>query len=145
MKKNIAFRMNLIKIDQFAIMVEKPMNPDLVYSIDTAIRFGMTQDTKQLFCQYKTQYRNGNKTDLLIGVSCGFEIEPNSWNGLIDGETLSVPSSFLKYMGVQTIGITRGILYEKTVGTVFDQLILPHVNLEAMITVDQQFKMSGKE
>lgn len=145
MKKNIAFRMNLIKVDQFAIMVEKQENTDIVYSIDTAIRFGMVQDAKQLFCQYKTQYRNGDKIDLLIGVSCGFEIEPNSWNGLIEGEILMVPSSFLRYMGVQTIGITRGILYEKTVGTVFDQLILPPVNLEEMITADQQFKMSDKE
>lgn len=145
MKKNITFRMNLIKVDQFAILVEKQANLEHSYNIDTAIRFGMTQDSKQLYCQYKSQYRNGDKIDLLIGVSCGFEIEQNSWNDLIDGETLTVPSSFLKYMGVQTIGITRGILYEKTVGTSFDQLILPPVNLEEMITANLRFKMSDKE
>lgn len=145
MKKNITFRMNLIKVDHFAILVEKQANLEHSYNIDTAIRFGMTQDSKQLYCQYKSQYRNGDKIDLLIGVSCGFEIEQNSWNDLIDGETLTVPSSFLKYMGVQTIGITRGILYEKTVGTSFDQLILPPVNLEEMITANLQFKISGKE
>ena len=145
MKKNIAFRMNLIKVDQFAIMAEKQVNPKHSYNIDTAIRFGMTQDSKQLYCQYKAQYRNGDKIDLLIGVSCGFEIEQDSWNDLINEETFTVPSSFLKYMGVQTIGITRGILYEKTVGTPFDQLILPPVNLEEMITANLQFKMSGKE
>ena len=137
--------MNLIKVDQFAIMVEKQGKPGLSYNIDTAIRFGMIQDSKQLYCQYKAQYRNGDKVDLLIGVSCGFEIEQDSWNDLINEETFTVPSSFLKYMGVQTIGITRGILYEKTVGTPFDQLILPPVNLEEMITANLQFKMSGKE
>lgn len=145
MKKNIAFRMNHIKVEQFAVSNDKQTDPKRKYNIETAIRYEMMQESRQLGCQYKVQYINRGKVDLLIMISCDFEIEQTSWKNMITKSKLTVPSSFLKYMADQTIGTTRGILFEKTINTKFDQLILPPINLDEIIKTNLQFPLSAEE
>ncbi len=50
-----------------------------------------------------------------------------------------LPKKLMVHLTVLTIGATRGILHAKTEGTIYNEFVLPTVNVDALINGDLIF------
>lgn len=75
---------------------------------------------------------------LLLELFCEFEIAPDDWDAQTINDTTIIPKETLDYMLSQVVGVARGVIYVRTEGTVFSQLVLPPINVSKMIQEDMK-------
>lgn len=131
----IKFRMIDISVPQFAILAEEPPKAKLICDIGLGFRYAKEQ--KRIATELKFSYEDEQKRPVIIlVVNCVFEINPADWDNSIKDGKLTLDKNILGYFASQTVGVTRGILYERTNGTPFNSLILPPINLTKMLNDD---------
>ena len=133
----VRFRMFKIHVEQFAILAES-ITFDKVESaatLETRLSFKAAKDNK-IAPIIRFSFVKERQPILLIEVCCEFDIHPNDWKGMLNGDVLTVSKETLEYLAAQTVGVTRGILYCKTEGTPFNVFILPPINIASMIDGD---------
>jgi hypothetical protein len=54
---------------------------------------------------------------------------------------LTIPKGFLAHLAMISVGTARGILHCKTENTIFNNFVLPLVNVASMIPEDEQFEL----
>lgn len=125
------FRMQHIKVDQFAILEEKlPTTP---IQLETSLGLGANKEHRMITAQLKVTFSSESNILVVLMASCLFEIHPDTWNELsTEGKTI-IPKNELAHLAMHTFGTVRGILFCKTEGTNYQQLILPPTNVESMI------------
>lgn len=82
---------------------------------------------------------------LVIEAGCHFNIQPDSWNELLNEQqnALTIPPKLMQHLAVITVGTARGILHAKTENTKFNQFHLPTINLGEIITEDKVFNLEN--
>lgn len=126
------FRMNQIKVEQFAI-IENQLPNDV--QLETELTYGAEKDHIVLM-RLTMSYKNG--TDLLakMVLVCTFGVAPESWTEWEREGKVIIPRLFLAHLAMHTFGTARGVLFAKTEGTPYQQMILPPTNVENMIKED---------
>lgn len=126
------FIMTRIAVRQFAILAkELPTNNPL---LDTEISFQYSKEVQQIACTASFTFKSDKEKLLVISCTCEFIIHPDDWKSLQqESSEINIPQSLLEILAVHTIGTTRGILYCKTEGTPFNELIIPPINVKKMI------------
>src|SRR5699024_1212320 len=127
-KLALQFRIADINTLEFAILEENYDESDEV-RLSTSLNFGFDKEKHVLGVDVKFQFLQDEKAFLLIAVQCGFEIEEKAWDSFMDENVLTIPEGFASHLAVITVGTTRGVLHEKTNDTVFNDFIIPTVNL----------------
>jgi hypothetical protein len=140
MANNISVNFALVKIktEQFVIF-EESFNKDEVVNLNTDLSFGLNSVDKVFLITPKYTFENNGKPFMAIQISCFFKIEDSSWESFIKNKKIIFPKDFVSHMAMITIGTSRGILHTKTEGTVFNNYILPFLNLTEMIVDDVPF------
>lgn len=135
----IKFRMDNIRVPQFAIIKETPDND--LYSVNTSISFKVSEETRHIACICKFDFLDESDTMLFTGeIMCEFAIFPKDWDEkIIKYDKIVVPRELLEFLAVHTVGTSRGILYCKSEGTPYASYIIPPLNLRAIITEDAEF------
>lgn len=130
----IEFRMQQIKVDQFA-MLSDTFDKN---NIDIQTNSGVAVDTEHQMVrlQMKYDYLSDNQLVLTLAISCFFAVDPSSWKSMLNKDGLTLPHGFLSHLALHTVGTARGILFSKTEGTPLQQLILPPLNVEKMFQED---------
>ena len=132
----IKFRMARISVGQFAILTDTMPQGDLSYAVH--VGFKVASNAMRIACEFGVTFESSGDNDngekiLLLEETCEFDIHPDSWNGLIKDNKMTVVPSDLCLLANQTVGVARGILYCKTENTPFTQFILPPINLTTLI------------
>lgn len=140
MANNISVNFALVKIktEQFVIF-EENFNKDEVVNLNTDLSFGLNSVDKVFLVTPKYTFENNSKPFMAIQISCFFKIEDSSWESFIKDKKIIFPKDFVSHMAMITVGTSRGILHTKTEGTVFNNYILPFLNLTEMIIDDVPF------
>jgi len=127
--------MSRINLDQFAILTTTvPDKADVTF---TALPwFGYSIDTHHIRCSLEITYQLQGETIIILKMSCEFKIGDEDWNALVADSRIHIPKSFMAHLAMHTIGTARGILFCKTEGTPFSQLILPPIDATSMIIND---------
>jgi len=128
------FRMDQIKVEQFAILEDKLPQNDIDFSAE--LTHGASKEDKVLAIRLKVSYTSDEKLLLVCVVSCEFKIEPNSWQEWEKDNQVIVPRGFIAHLAMHTFGTARGILFSRTEGTPYQRLILPPTNVDAIIKED---------
>lgn len=136
----IRFRMYNIKTDQFAILSET-MPPDGIV-LNVGIRFKYADNGKRIGCIAEFLFSAGDEKILILNLTCEFEINPDDWKGLVDGEVAVIPKNILEYFAVHTIGTARGILHCKTEGTPFNGIVLPPLDATKLVKGDLKINIA---
>lgn len=129
----IEFRMQQIKIEQFAILSEKVPSE---FNIETNFTIG-TDTTKRLIAvRLRINYCVEGNVLLTLTMVCVFSIDTGSWKQLIVENKIVIPRGFLVHMAVHTLGTARGILFVKSEGSEWQNRILPPTNVDKMFQED---------
>ena len=128
------FRMDQIKVEQFAILENKLPQEDIGFSAE--LTHGASKEEKIIAIRLKVSYISKEKMLLVCIVSCMFKVEPESWQDWVKDDKVFIPRGFIAHLAMHTFGTTRGILFAKTEGTPYQQFILPPTNVDAMIKED---------
>ena len=128
------FRMDQIKVEQFAILENNIPQDDIDFSAE--LTHGASKEDKVIAIRLKVSYTSKETLLLVSVVSCMFKIEPKSWQEWVKDNKVVVPRGFIAHLAMHTFGTARGILFAKTEGTPYQRLILPPTNVDAMITED---------
>lgn len=127
----VRFYMEKIAIDQFAI-VQKEL-PEGNLSLDTEISYKVSEESKAVACIVNFRFHKENEPLLILGCICFFKINPEDWESMNDGEKFKLPQETLEILAVHTIGTSRGIMYCKTEGTAYNNLIIPPLNVRDIL------------
>lgn len=128
----IRFRMFRIHTDQFAILSETfPQDFDDV-GMGVIFSYKVAEDCK-IAATAKFTFDKLTQPILVIEVTCEYIIHEDDWKSMIDEDLLKIPKETLEYLSAQAVGVTRGILHCKTEDTPFNVLIIPPINVAAMV------------
>ena len=130
----IGFRMNRLRVDQFAILTDSIPPEDL--SLGFAISFGVAPSIHEVCTTVRFNISHAESPLLILELSCFFEIREEDWNKVKQDNKVIIPKGLLAHFGVHTIGTARGILHCKTEGTQLNAFILPPINVSERITED---------
>lgn len=126
--------MEQIKIEQFAILSDNI--PDNGFNIETEISFGAVKDQNIICLKLKNSFVSEEKTILTLVISCFFAIHPDSWKECTKDGVTTIGKKKAAHMAMHAFGTARGILFCKTEGTPFQQIILPPTNVEEICKED---------
>ena len=129
----IRFRMVRINVDQFAILTDRfPENGGLSFSVTPG--FAYSVEGHRVASRLEISFKKDGANLLVMVLVCEFEIHPDDWGGVCDGESITIPKEVLELLTAQTVGTARGVMYCKTEGTPFNAFILPPINVTEIIT-----------
>lgn len=137
----VRFKMSKISVGQFAILKETAPLPDANVTMETNLYFKAATNVERLASDVKFSFMEDKVPFLLIEVSCEFDIHPDDWKTMLDGDNIIIPKETLENLAVHTIGTTRGVLYCKTEGTDFNKYMIPPINVSAIISGDMTIQI----
>lgn len=125
---NIDFKIHHIEIEQFAA-IEEPRQGKVSFNI--TVKPGCNINLKSIAISVESRFMEDGHPFLLLKTTSFFQFEPQSWEGLKDGETgrVVIPEPFIITLLQISISQTRGVLCAKTESTPFAKFILPIVNV----------------
>lgn len=126
----VRFLMSRIAVKQFAILEKQCPEDGLV--LDTDLSFQYSREAHQVACTATFTFKYSERVLVLIGCECTFLVHPDDWK-TFEGEEIVIPKSVLEMFALHTVGTTRGILFCKTEGTPFSELLIPPLNIRKMI------------
>lgn len=131
----IDFSMKQIKVEQFAILSET-LPKDSNVNVETTFSVSVDSKSHTVGMRVKINYLAEKEVLLTLTLVCMFVISDESWNSLISNDVITIPRGFLVHMAVHTLGTARGVLFCKAEDTVFQQIILPPINVDAAFKED---------
>lgn len=120
-----------INIEQFAILANEAVSGEI--SIDISVGFKYSTQGKRIACAVDIRYEKDGVAIMLLRLTCEFVVSDTEWEKYsADGEFV-IPKDLQEALAVQAIGTCRGVLFCKTEGTPFSNLVLPPVNIVALL------------
>ena len=138
----IGFRMSQIKVEQFAILCDT--QPDGEIGFNTSLSFGFNPIKSEIIVTTKYELMQMDKKMVILELSCLFEIRKEDWDSLKNDNKITFQKDFLAHLAMHTVGTARGVLFSKTEGTVFNQYILPPINVASKILEDITINVSAE-
>lgn len=114
--------------------------------LQTNIGFALDEANHVLIVEVQFDFLKKKDAPFLkIGLQGHFEMNTKGWKSLTesDGSTIVFPQKLITHLVVLTIGAARGTLHAKTEGTVYNNYILPTVNVADLIHEDVSFTSKG--
>lgn len=110
----------------------------------TGIGFGLDKDDYAITCNARFAFeKKKDQPFLLLEIQTIFQIEENDFITKIkqDEDTFLLTKNLAVHFAVLTIGSARGILHAKTENTIFNEILLPTIDVNVMIEEDIFFKL----
>lgn len=147
-KEKLALSFTLVDIstNEYAILEDSYTEGEKV-RMGTSVKFGYNREDRILGAILKFQFDQNENPFLVISATCSFQLEEGAWKSLLveDGQKIVIPEGFASHMAVITVGTVRGILYEKTKDTPFNDYIIPPINLTELIKEDVVLEFETSE
>lgn len=137
---NIAFKLNKISTQQFAVIDSAYSENNEEFSVETNLGFGVDATSGLIMSLVKIQFEQEKNPFLIVEVACEFDIIEDFWSQFTDSKQIKLPKGLMIHLAMITIGTTRGVLHSKTENTKFNEFLLPTLNVEDMIKEDGLFE-----
>ncbi len=135
--KKIGFSLLSISTEQFAI-IEESFDTKGIVEINVGTSFVVEKEKKLVSNLFKVQFTQDKQTFLILETACHFEISQEAWIEFFVEKTnvLTLPRGFAGHLLMLNIGTSRGVLHCKTEDTVYNQFMLPTINVNNLIETD---------
>ena len=132
-----------IKTEQFAIIKDSFKGGEPI-NLDLNLKFGLNVENRILSVLFTNKLIQNKNPFLILEVGNYFTIDQVSWDKFINKEKniITFPKGFASHLVMLTIGTARGVLHSKTENTLFNQFILPTINVNELIKGDVSLRMS---
>lgn len=133
-KSAIPFKLVQITTEEFAT-IEDHLADEGKINLNNELAFAVDTDGFAIKCTLKVSFEMNKKLFLIIQASCEFEIKPTAWNEMLNSkkQLINIDKGFATHLALLTAGTVRGILHAKTENTVFNQFMLPTLNVNEMV------------
>lgn len=145
-KNKIGFSLNNVTTEQFAI-IEEAFNNENPVELNLGSSFAVDTEKKLISNFFKVQFTQEKSPFLILETGCHFKISPDAWEEFFDKKKniLKLPQGFAGHLVMLNIGTSRGVLHAKTEDTIFNQFLLPTVNVNSLIDKDVVFELEKEE
>lgn len=102
----------------------------------TALGFGLDIDDHTITCNTKFSFeRKKDQPFLILEIQALFEVDKSDFLTKVkqDDNSYLIAQGLATHFAVLTVGSARGVLHAKTEGTIYNQYILPTIDLKKMI------------
>ena len=130
----VQFRMSRISVEQFAILVEEAPQAEIV--VDSDVSFGVMPNKQVVAVKFNITFTHEDKKLLVMELHCYFNVRPEDWKKFEKENKVVIPKDLLAHFAMHTVGTARGVLYCKTEGTLYNQFIIPPMNVAERIPED---------
>lgn len=130
----VQFRMSRISVEQFAILVEEAPQAEIV--VDSDVSFGVIPNKQVVAVKFNITFTHEDKKLLVMELHCYFNVRPEDWKKFEKENKVAIPKDLLAHFAMHTVGTARGVLYCKTEGTLYNQFIIPPMNVAERIPED---------
>lgn len=130
----VQFRMSRISVEQFAILVEEAPQAEIV--VDSDVSFGVIPNKQVVAVKFNITFTHEDKKLLVMELHCYFNVRPEDWKKFEKENKVVIPKDLLAHFAMHTVGTARGVLYCKTEGTLYNQFIIPPMNVTERIPED---------
>ncbi len=130
----VQFRMSRISVEQFAILVEEAPQAEIV--VDSDVSFGVIPNKQVVAVKFNITFTHEDKKLLVMELHCYFNVRPEDWKRFEKENKVVIPKDLLAHFAMHTVGTARGVLYCKTEGTLYNQFIIPPMNVAERIPED---------
>jgi len=130
----VQFRMSRISVEQFAILVEEAPQAEIV--VDSDVSFGVIPNKQVVAVKFNITFTHEDKKLLVMELHCYFNVRPEDWKKFEKENKVVIPKDLLAHFAMHTVGTARGVLYCKTEGTLYNQFIIPPMNVAERIPED---------
>tara|TARA_E500000318_G_C3566874_1_gene216067 strand:- start:918 stop:1352 length:435 start_codon:yes stop_codon:yes gene_type:complete len=134
----LGFALVGLKTLSFAI-VEQAHKKTGETSLMTQLGFGVDVDDHTLTCNAKFSFeKKKDQPFLILEIQGLFEINKKDFLTKITREdnTYLITQDLATHFAVLTVGSARGVLHAKTEGTIYNQYLLPTINVKNIIQED---------
>lgn len=143
-KSQIQFALIGIHTLEFAIIKELYSNDNPNVEIGINAEFGIKSLAEyEIMCAPEVSFLQEGKPFLKIKVACYFSIKSEQWKKYIQEESQSIifPKGFTDHLLMIATGTLRGVLHARTEGTVFNQYLLPTIDVTVLTPADIEMKL----
>jgi len=135
--RSIQFGFSTISTDEFALTGEV-YDPAKEAQMNVTVNFSFVKNESRLKVGVKCLLHQEEKTLVIIAVSCCFKVSLDDWYAQYNEEdnTLTVARLAALHFAGLTVSTTRGVLHTKTENQMMHSVVLPPVNLNAIIKED---------
>lgn len=133
-KSAVPFKLFQITTEEFAT-IEENLTHDGKVQLINQLSFAVDNDNLAIKCTLKVSFNIDKNAFLILQASCEFQIEPNAWNEMLNSkkQLLTIDKTFATHLALLTTGTLRGILHAKTENTIYNQYVLPTLNVNEMV------------
>lgn len=101
--------------------------------------FGVDEKKHSIHCTTKFEFEHQkNQPFLILEIQALFEIDKNDFESKMKQQNASflIPKEFAIHFAALKLGATRGILHTKTENSLYNQYLLPTINVVKMVPED---------
>lgn len=134
----LGFALIGLKTLSFAI-IEKAYKKTGETNLISQLGFGVDVDDHTLTCNAKFSFeKKKDQPFLILEVQGFFEIDKNDFLNKIvrEDKTFLITRNLATHFAVLTVGSARGVLHAKTEGSLYNQYLLPTIDVKHMIQED---------
>ena len=135
---------NLVGIEtkEFATF-EESFNANDIENIDLNLNVGFQLSDKLdiINCIFTISFLQKENVFIKLKLICSFKLEEKTLERFKKDQKIIFPKSLMSHFGVITVGTARGVLHSKTNGSIFNDLLLPTINLTKIIKEDIIFPL----
>lgn len=144
--KKIGFSLKNVSTEQFAI-IEEAFDNEKTIELNLGSGFVIEKEKHLISNLFKVQFTQAKQPFLILETACHFEISPEAWNAFFDEEKniLTLPKGFASHLLMLNIGTSRGVLHCKTEDTVYNQFMLPTINVNSLINKDVVIELTEND
>lgn len=140
-KLSVNFQLLEIGTSEFAI-IDTVSTDTKKLNFNVALQFGASDSNSSILCNVIIEFISDEQKVLLkLKTDNQFKIKPEDWEKFKNENILTIPKGFLAHLAMISVGTARGILHCKTENTIFNNFVLPLVNVASMIPEDEQFEL----
>lgn len=139
---DIGFALFGIKTEQYATFKENYKDKTKT-RLNTGIEFKFNKDEKLIAVFVTIIFEQSKKAFLKLQVSCHFKISEDTFNGFCDDSKITFPKGFMTHLTMITVSSARGVLHGKTEGTIFNNYLLPTLDVTEMVKEDVEFSFDS--
>ncbi|MEO9477123.1 MAG: hypothetical protein ABJG41_16375 [Cyclobacteriaceae bacterium] len=131
-------------ITQEFALVEQNFSQGEEINVETNLSWGVDAEKHVLGVGAKFMFEIKKQPFIIIKVEGQFIIDEASWSKiqLPESNELVVPKGFMAHLAMLVVGSTRGVLHAKLEQTPFNQLLIPTVNVQAIIKEDVHISLA---
>lgn len=141
---NIKLSLRSVVSLQFAV-IEQSYHEDSKVKFQYGVKFEKVNDKKLIVVYAQTNFANESPF-LIHEINIVVSLDPESWDKFYSTEkdTLFLPGDLALHLAGIAISTLRGSLNSKTEGTIFNRFLLPLVNINSIVVLeDGQFSISN--